>query len=64
MMDLLCGVLRAHDYAYFRTVITKSQDCVTGANVTIMSHYKIYDRKNGSNPTDIFKIKLLKLHVY
>lgn len=51
-------------HAYFRTVITKSQDCVTGANVKIMSHYKIYDRKNGSHPTDIFKIKLLKRHVY
>lgn len=60
----LWGFSEHMTHAYFRAVITKSQDCVTEANVRIMPHYKIYDRKNESNPTDIFKIKLLRLHVY
>lgn len=41
----LWGFSEHMTHAYFRAVITKSQDCVTEANVRIMPHYKIYDRK-------------------
>lgn len=45
-------------------IVLHDQAVFHSENVKIMSPYEIYHNKNESNPTDIFKTKLLKLHAY